>query len=837
MNTRIVSALTALFEKHRIIFWYDAQHELREEYEALDDAALPGVRKLEIANNEFGLKYRVLREERQQKFLLYQDGPQPEDSENWLLDVVLANGVFRTDQAGLWLAEFDLGIEMSAVVEEHLEFFRSAKRRDQLKKLITNTDSALQIQLAMLAVCAGADKRLDAICEALLQEVAQDTDEKCRLVQRCGLEKFFWKQLERVFGYHSNSPTLQDFVLTLFKASYAMGLRGENELLSGDAVVFVKRWKDNRTAQEAFKILSDRCASQLNIEEDLAKRDYRDVLSMDIFRVIDQKIISDLVQSILLRTIGHEDLEEQLRQRRQSPWYDEYMHLYEALACASRFLFLKDQVQLHMETPARAIQLYASSWYQIDQAYRHFMYHAQHSAHLSIMDSLEEQIENVYSNDFVLGLGNRFQELLDDLSDWSIPTLDRQDSFFERFVRPFVNRDKKVCVIISDALRYEIGAELQQKIRREDRYEAELGFMYTLLPSYTQLGMAALLPHKSLSFDTANAGLVLADGMPTSGSENRNRILANTLNGRGSVYKAKQVLDEFSASEMRDIVRNNDVLYIYHNQIDATGDKPETETRVFASANQALEELVTLIKKLVNSNITNLVITSDHGFLFQTRAVDESDFIETQGLSDAYACKSRRFILGQHLTSHDRLRTFSSAQMGMAGDMDIQIPFSINRLKVRGSGSRYVHGGASLQEIVVPVVRVNKKRQSDTSQVDVEILSGGTSVITSGQLAVTFYQVEAVTAKKHGRALQAGIYTEDDVLISDSHDLTFDKESPDPRDREQTVRFLLTSGAEACNGKDVLLKLKENIPGTRYYRDYASCRYTIRRSFTLDFDF
>jgi len=98
---RVRAALLKLFSKHRIVFWYDAQRELRGEFEAV---TLPDVEKVVVDKNEFGLKYRMLREQPESRFLLYFDGPQPPDTENWLLDVLLAHEVFRTDQAALWLA-------------------------------------------------------------------------------------------------------------------------------------------------------------------------------------------------------------------------------------------------------------------------------------------------------------------------------------------------------------------------------------------------------------------------------------------------------------------------------------------------------------------------------------------------------------------------------------------------------------------------------------------------------------------------------------------------------------------------------------------------------------
>jgi len=83
----IESAVSNHFKKCRIVFWYDAKRELRQEYESL---LINGVEKIELDNNEYGVKYHILRELPDQKFLLYQEGSQPRDLDNWLLDVQLA---------------------------------------------------------------------------------------------------------------------------------------------------------------------------------------------------------------------------------------------------------------------------------------------------------------------------------------------------------------------------------------------------------------------------------------------------------------------------------------------------------------------------------------------------------------------------------------------------------------------------------------------------------------------------------------------------------------------------------------------------------------------------
>ena len=169
MNNRIVQALNKLFERHRIVFWYDTKRELRNSFEALN---MPGVEKIVLLNNEFGVKHRILREQPEQKFLLYRDGPQPDDLDNWLLDVQLAQGEFRTDQVAILLAEMELSLEFSELVRAHAEFYQAIKRKELLKRMLNADDTFGGIRLKMLAVCAGSEPRLDAVLECLLQDLA-----------------------------------------------------------------------------------------------------------------------------------------------------------------------------------------------------------------------------------------------------------------------------------------------------------------------------------------------------------------------------------------------------------------------------------------------------------------------------------------------------------------------------------------------------------------------------------------------------------------------------------------------------------------------------------------
>ena len=832
-NPKIFQALTNLFGKQRIVFWYDVRREFRADFEFL---MLPGVEKIELANNEFGVKYRLLRKQPEQKFLLYRDGPEPAHLDNWLLDVQLASGEFRTDQVALWLAELELGPEYASVLEAHIGFFDAVKRREALVKLLDKSDSQNMLRLKMLAVSAATEPRLDVILEQLLAELADGRDEKIKLVLRSGLDGFLWEQMKRVYGYTSSAPGLRDFAIELFKSCFLMGSDADQKpRLAAEALVFLKRWKDSRQYEQSFQTLSEQCAEALSIQDSLQKHDFRTLMALDYFELIDRKILSDLVQAVAARTVTSADVTLWVRQRRQSHWFFRFKDVYGAVEMASEFIQTLETTQLEMNSLADGVQKYATNWFRLDQRYRKFIYHLRESGQASLLGNLNTLVENLYTNNYLNKLNDGWQRYVDEATEWQAEPIILQRDFFARCVKPFLDRKNKVCVLISDAFRYEVGEELQSLIRQEDRFDAELEPALSMLPSYTQLGMAALLPNQSLALADNDTGAALVNGQSAQGSDNRSKILSAAVTP-SAVVLAKDLLS-MNQSESRALLRDNEVVYVYHNLIDKTGDTRDTEERVFAAAEETLQELIRLIKKLTNANASNLLITADHGFIYQNRALEDSDFLAAEPEGDQILYRDRRFLLGKGLRAKDGFKSFQPEQIGLEGSLEVQIPKSIKRLRLKGSGSRFVHGGASLQEVVIPIIRINKKRQSDVSRVEVEFIGGAGKTITTGQLAVVLYQVQSVTDKLQPRRLRAGLFTNDGELISDQHELAFDFDSINPRDRELPVRFILSRKADDANNQQVVLRLEERVDDTTHFREYKAMRYTIRRSFTSEFDF
>jgi uncharacterized protein (TIGR02687 family) len=833
MTDRITASLARLFDEHRIVFWYDTGRDMRDAYEAVD---LDDVEKVEIANNEFGLKYRMLRQEPKQKFLLFKDGPEPEMTDNWLLDVQLATSVFKADQAAIWLAELGLPGKYEAAVRDHVEFYRSGKRLERLKELEAErpSDSVPAVQRKMLAVCADADGALDTVIEALLGQLAEGRDDALRLMDRAELTGFFWKQVGSAYGYVSDAPDFEDFAITLFQSCYCRAL-GEDGKLNSEALLVFRRWKNNRLGTEAFETLSKKYQDILRIPEDLRERDIKALRTIDHFEEVDRQIIRLLVAEMSSQTVTSAEVLKTVRERRQSHWYAIYRDVYEAIGYATEFQQALSEATLGMTSAAEGVKRYVTTWFKIDQLYRKFIFHMQKSGQASLLGTLFESVENRYTTNFLLTVNDAWQDQIAKMTDWGVPGYPKQSDFYVDQAAEFRRRDQKVVVVISDALRFEVAEECLREIRKLNRFDAELKPLISSLPSYTQLGMAALLPNKDMTLSGDAA--VSSFGDPTQGTKNREKILGKGRDGdRAKAMKA----DEFMAMKAdggKTLFRDHDVLYLYHNRIDIVGDKLATEDRTTEAAEDAIEDLTKLVRKLTTANFSNILITADHGFLYQHRALAEAEFSVADPTGSDILFKNRRFVIGHGLNETAGMKKFTSGQLGLAGDLDILIPNSINRMRIKGAGSRFVHGGATLQEVIIPVLRVGKRREADIGKVDVQIIAPSRNLISSGQTAVALYQAQPVSEKQQQRNLLAGIYAEDGTLISDEHQTTFDFTAQNPREREFPVTFLLSREADRFNNQDVFLKLRERIGKTSHFEDYASHRFQLRRGISTDFDF
>lgn len=813
---RLKQALEHQFSHHRIVLWYDEEKKLREFFELVD---IPGITKLEIKNNEFGLKYRVLVEEPDAQFLLFKEGAKPDKLNNWLLDLELGYTEFKANEASIWLNDLGLGMEYIRVITDHSPFFESRPRREALKALLDKTETEPGLKLKMLSVCAGTSVDFYEIIECLITDVAEDKDICYRLIERCNLHTYFWELLSKRFEYKSDTPSIKDFAIQLFETSYGYAISEyKHQRLSQEALIFLQRWQSSRKYHPAFDTMSAISDDILKIKHELTRITYDLAVNIDTFISVENYVSGELLEYVSQKTITLRQCDDIISRRRGGYWYNNFEKKYTAARESLAFFQTLNDIKLSVDSFECGVTRYASTWFEVDRHYRNALYALNNAGDDPAVKKLIDNIQKDYLNRYLIKLNDSWQKAVESYSFKSTSLL-IQNSFYAKKIKSYTESNNKIAVIISDALRYEAGVELMDAIRREDKYEASVEPMIAMLPSYTQLGMAALLPHSQLAIDE-KAG-VFADNKATSGLQNRSSILSAATGNNAVAFKSEDFM-AMNRDDIRIYKRDNDVLYIYHNRIDSVGDKRDTEERVVEAVNDAINDILGIIKKIASADYYSIIVTADHGFLYQNQPVEETDYIELEKDWAEATFRDRRFVIGKDLPEHPGMMKKHASELGLDGDLEIAFPKSINRLRLQGSGSRYVHGGVSLQEMIIPVVNINKKRKSDISFVEVDIMQRGSDRITTGQIAVYFYQLDPVSEKVHPRKFLAGIYSMDDVLLSQEEELIFDITSSASEDREKRVSFRLTADISMMNNQQVLVKLKEKEDDTNYLRVYKT---------------
>lgn len=831
MNKQLKLSLTNHFKQQRLVFWYDANASMLDEFNALE---LEGISKIEVKNNEFSVKYRIMRQELDQKFLLYFAYAKPADRDNWLLDLNLANSMFSSDKYAFVMQEFDwTGTIQKDFVKRHYAFFENKARVDKLKQMLKN-DNAVDLENKMLSIVCGSELSLERVLFSLFEELAKDSDRKYEDICRFGLDEHLWKEINTRYKYFSDTPTIKDFLIKILKYNF---ISHDKSTLSNEAIILISNWRDSAKNKDIYEKLSERLYEELNIKNELEHIGLKDLITLDVFLKIDWKIINELRNGLVNDTISLERAREIIACRETKYWYSSLINLYQAIKYAIELMDSLNKYKLKVDTLEDGSQKYITTLHKVDFYYRKFILYHGRATQNNVLMELYNQIENLYSNNFLLKLNDSWQQAVDNCECWKIDGLNYQRDFYRNEVQPSLNKGQNVFVIISDALRYECGIELNELINREKRYSSSISPMLSTLPSYTQLGMAALLPNKTLTYES-HQQTVFVDGISSQGLENRAKILKK-YEARSTTISAKEFLKMPSKTEGREFAKKYEVVYIYHNGIDAVGDASKTESKVFEAVEDEFEIILKVLKQIANINRSNAIITSDHGFVYQNMKLAESDFVKSGSYGVAEESSSyvanRRFVLGTELKAENSFKHFTGKQLNIDDNMEVLISKSINRLRVKGAGSQFVHGGASPQEVIVPVIHFNYKKNNTIDYVDVDVVNR-VSRITSGQIVISLYQISPVDERFLSRTIRCGFYAKDGKLISNQIKIKFDSNNTEDNNRVKKIQFTFSILADSYKNQDVSLKLEEAITKSEEFRLYKEYSYQMKKAFDSDFD-
>jgi uncharacterized protein (TIGR02687 family) len=262
--------------------------------------------------------------------------------------------------------------------------------------------------------------------------------------------------------------------------------------------------------------------------------------------------------------------------------------------------------------------------------------------------------------------------------------------------------------------------------------------------------------------------------------------------------------------EARELIRGKRIVYIYHDKIDSIGDKRTLEDDVFNAVQETIDELEELIKRLtVSLNATNIIVTADHGFIYRRDDMENVDKVEISSFDKHLIINStRRFILSEQDIIVKNIHKFNMKYiLGEANQsLFAYLPKADLRLKLQGGGLNFAHGGASPQEIVVPILIYNHKENDRTNErngikhgkVNVSVINDRKK-ITGIRFKVNIFQTEKVTDKLKPRTFRVSLWDidgEQEKVVSDEKIVIANSESDEPEKRQYNVTLTLGNGLE-----------------------------------------
>ena len=809
---RFAAPLTE-FHKRRIVFWHDEDGEFADDVDNLD---LPGVSVVKLTgSNNFTVKKLLSADDLTGDYLVYDPLSYEKDQhDDWLLDIKLYSEVFRADLVSLQMEELlvEPSSAMRKTMKMYAKFFDNKDRKTKLKKFGRTYQTPLQLHIDIMAVLCGINggSAQDVIIAVLSAGLEKESNDALINIEKFGNIEAFWALIQKYTGYQNNNDrplselAAHILITALSQTMTASALRGLERFASDSNKAYCYQLVHEWQRGDGSGDLEEIChyvERELRLADRFDKTEISILLKSDTFPAINESILKRYFKEISENVIKVEDIIGAVENRRTAAWYaltEDYLESLYYIAKMQEF-YLSHIDGFHIVEPAKVWELYTTDAYEMDSHYRHFHFcfgNTLKSPNALLEDTLKkcsDVVEGLYREWFLKQLTLTWTKAIaGDLECLGyVSEINEQRRFYSRYVSN-VSKGNRVFVVISDALRYEVAAELSETLSHATKGTATLEAVQAVFPSITKFGMAALLPGKEVS---ANEKIdVFVDGNPTVSTAQRGTIL-NATNPESIAATYKDLL-QMKKQERRELVAGKEIIYIYHNTIDALGDKAATETKVFEACNDAIDELTAIVKIIVNDlSGVNIFITADHGFLYTYKPLEESQKISRQTFNGDILELGRRYALVSPETTADYLLPVKTERTIGGEPMKGYAPQDTVRIKVQGGGQNYVHGGISMQEMVVPVIVYKGMRTGYKKFIEVQ--NPGLSLISeSHKVSNLMFSLDFLQKQPVGDKVQPCNYTmhfADDVgaPVSDFQTVIADRTSNNASDRVFRVRFTL----------------------------------------------
>ena len=797
-------------EVRKLVFWYDANAEFVDDVDTMD---LVNAKVLHLEpDNQFYTKYFLECVDTTTNYLVYAPFAKPSIRENHLADTIKYSKEFFADRASLLTIDLGIDERYKPVIQHYIKFFGEKKRTQAFYDLELETFNRNTIEIALMSVlCKCKTPSYEEVLRTVLTDAGFEDNPYLTEFQKYDLLDAFWRQVQDLFGYADEKPTLEKFTMTMFVTYAAKVIPADMpaawkpfiSFKSGNVIAFIDNLMNSYIYGERFDEISKRVYDSLKVEAEFRKLPVEALVSCVIFAGVDELLIEWATERLELEDVaaklGDTSIPQLTKQRRQGHFGKRHANEYFVLQNA--WSIISGSQYAPSASLNEMVKNYTSELYKMDRYYRYFYYYLDKIEDATRFVKLKELVENIYANDYLAKVCTNWNDLFN--TELESLQITKQPDFFSRNVN--YAKDQLV-VIISDALRYEVGMTLLEKLQADEKCTATMKTMASTLPSITQYGMAALLPHRSLELTEDYS--VLVDGQKIDTLGQRQAILQKYKPASRCVQYDD--IKNLSVADLRSIFTRQDVVYIYHNQIDARGDKLNTENEVFNACVEAVDEISALIRRLTTSaNRSRFIVTADHGFLYRRNKLSESDKISS--VSGAADVLGRRYLLSaQAVATEGVAATAIGTMMQNKDERKVSYPVGADIFKAPSSGMNYVHGGCSPQEMLVPLIEVKtEKGYKETTTAQIALVSL-TSKITNLITSLDFGQTDAVSDVVKETTYRIYFVDGNGEKISNEHLYVADKKDKDTVKRVFRLRFSFKNKKYSKNQKYYLIACDEN---------------------------
>lgn len=790
-------------ENRRIVFWTDVDEAFIDDFETVQ---IDGVKVIHLHNhNQFYTKYVLEEKDPTSSYLIYTN-LELESEDNWLYDIVLYARTFYADKLSLIMKDLHIDQSLRPVVQRYAHFFNRKEHTERLKALAIQNYTKETLEMAMMNIlCKKRSLNFETVLRTVLMDTLDDEDNRYLQVFKKYFDiQTFWDYTKRLYDYQRRETSLQTLFIHLAVTAFSQSmdsvyLKDVQQFIADynktNAYVFIDHWMHHSIDQDEFQTYIEETEKEIQLSELLNEVPINIWKGAGVFPYIDRAIISYIANSLLNQQEDYDDYLDLMESRRTKHFYKKYQYIYEALfyivkmnTFYKRFAYgIPEQKDIEM------YNAYINDYYVMDMYYRKFYVAFDAEGHSELLLKIKPLVEDLYTNWFMGELSTNWSGALsrEMTSHWTLPGVHNQQDFYQTFVVPHMEKNERVFVVISDALRYEVGKELQERLDSEIMGTSDMDTMLSVVPSVTKLGMAALLPHRHLEID--EKGNVLANGKRTSGIDARKDVIASYSDESIAIHF--EAIFKMNKAERRETFKGKKLIYIYHDTIDATGDNADKEMETFDAAEQAIDQLSDVVRIIRNDlSGTHIYITADHGFLYERDALTASDFMHKTKLKPLET--SRRYMLSheeKELTG--QLTIDTSNVLANENPLFAYVPNATIRYRIQGGGANFVHGGASLQEIVVPLLSVKNKRAGQKGAKDIQKvriqLTSTTRNITNSIFSLSFFQTERVADKFNARNVMVYMADEDGTSLSNEERIIGDLTADNPKERVFNIQFIL----------------------------------------------